>query len=187
LRLFLAIELAKEIKEALSAAREGLRHFYGPDLRLSPIEGLHLTVRFIGECNDALQEQLVENLPSIIREQSSFEITVGGYGLFPPAGPPRVVWCGVHEAADELTRMWASCERLCRELGVGEDRHGMTPHVTLGRIKARIDRQEFERRLLRLPPLALRQPVTHLSIFQSETGSEGPRYTPIRSLPLSGG
>jgi 2'-5' RNA ligase len=54
-------------------------------------ERLHLTVRFIGEVDEARGAGITAALAPAL-DVPAFDLTAAGVGVFPRHGPPRVVW-----------------------------------------------------------------------------------------------
>ena len=87
-RLFIALSPPPAVRAAVSALRTPSRN-----VRWTPTEQLHVTLRFLGETPGDLTELLLERLNSVRVEP--FVIPVEGVGVFPQKGPPRVLWVGI--------------------------------------------------------------------------------------------
>ena len=61
--------------------------------RWTPAENLHVTVRFIGHVADADATPLIEAVRAPL-DLRPFELSLGGCGVFPTGGPPRIIWIG---------------------------------------------------------------------------------------------
>ena len=93
MRLFVAVEIDDLARRAAEATAEALRVAIGPALkaRWVPVENLHLTVRFIGHVDDDRAPAVIEAL-ALPLDIPSFDIELGGCGMFPSKGPPRALW-----------------------------------------------------------------------------------------------
>lgn len=185
MRLFWALELPLEVREALRSAQEDLRALCPEGLRWTRPEALHLTCKFVGERDDP--EALLAAVgalppPGALR----LELTrLGSFG----GRRPRVVWAGVGGPDRGALEDWAARldERLAA-LGVPRERRRFRPHVTLARAKGRGPRPELYALAvdsIRLDPhpFVAREAV----LFSSTAGTQrGPvRYTPLGRVPLA--
>lgn len=126
-RLFVAIDFPQIVKAQLESACGGIR-----DVRWVSPSQMHLTLRFIGDVDVARFEQVKTALQSVRFEAHT--ITLKGVGHFPAQGMPRVLWAGV-EGAGVLKRLARDIDRVLVGLGFEPDRKGLSPHVTLARLK----------------------------------------------------
>ena len=81
MRLFIAIDLPKKNKDELALISFGL-----PQARWAPPEQIHLTLRFIGEVDGALFQDIKSGLESL--DGSVFRLALNGLGCFPLPGDP---------------------------------------------------------------------------------------------------
>ena len=101
IRLFAAITLPDEINDELEVFASGL-----PGARWSPAERRHLTVRFIGEVDGLVYQDVVAALEQV--HVPRFDIALRGVGHFPPRGAPKSLWAGVEDAQGA----WPARDRL---------------------------------------------------------------------------
>ena len=100
MRLFTGIELdASVIESAAGVIDELTRRVQrlAPRGRVGWVtpERLHITVRFIGHCDDGVGALIRGALepPLLVRP---FALAIRQLGAFPPKGTPRVIWAGLH-------------------------------------------------------------------------------------------
>ena len=105
----------------------------GRDVRWVRLDGLHLTLRFLGPTLDDRVEPAAEAVRRVGREVTAFDVAVQGAGAFPPVGRPRALWLGIAEGADELS-IWPpqSTERSPTPGGRSTPKP-FRPHLTLAR------------------------------------------------------
>ena len=97
MRAFIAIDLPEPLHAALAEAQQAFRNACR-DARWTRPEGIHLTLKFLGEISDAQTKQVVEALAQI-GQFEPFSVEVKGFGFFPQAQRPRVFWAGRRGAA----------------------------------------------------------------------------------------
>lgn len=135
LRTFIAIELDRELRETLARLQDGLRQRVAPrSVRWVRPEGIHLTLKFLGDTSEEQVEQVKDALARAAGEIPPFAFTVGGVGCFPSTRRPRVVWVGLHEPTGALRRLRDAVEREVAPLGFPTEKRPFSPHLTLGRV-----------------------------------------------------
>lgn len=137
-RTFIAIELEDHILRQLGDLQDRLKQDIPPKLvRWVRPEGIHLTLKFLGEVPAPEIEAIAEALQGACAPHPALTCTVGGLGCFPNARRPRVVWVGVEEPDGTLVSLARAVERTMEPLGFPAERRAFHPHLTLGRVKGR--------------------------------------------------
>lgn len=129
-RVFVALELAKEVKEQLAAAQEVLR---GCKARLTFVEPaiIHITVKFLGEVDDKKILTVIDALRAI--SFSPFTIIAGQVIVNNPRRP-NTIWCSIDDGGrgEGLFRL---LEDTLAPLGFEREKRRFTPHATVARVK----------------------------------------------------
>lgn len=185
-RLFLALPTPVETKAALLAwAREWSKGDDG--WRWVRADGLHLTLRFYGETSGDLVPTLVERVRGAAAAVAPFDLAASGWGAFPNAARPRVLWAGVVGAVDDVAALAQRVESDARELGFPPEARRFHPHVTLARARE----GRGHPRLPGLPdprtPFFGPLPARELVLFESHLGPSGARYEPVARAALGEG
>jgi 2'-5' RNA ligase len=126
-RLFTGIEIPAEIALALSGFRGGL-----PGARWVEPENYHITLRFIGD----IDERMAEDVTSMLgerRQRAPITITIDGLDSF-GGSKPRAVFART-SGNGELNELQGEQERLLRQVGLPPEPRKFTPHITLARLK----------------------------------------------------
>ena len=138
MRLFLALPIEKQILNALANATDRLRESRAPVRWVRP-EGMHLTMKFLGDTDDNRVEPLVEAVTGVTQSILPFPISVTGVGGYPNLRRPRVLWAGVVENSGTLERLWKGVEEETERLGWEREKRRFSPHVTIGRVKGNMN------------------------------------------------
>ncbi|MCX7900263.1 MAG: RNA 2',3'-cyclic phosphodiesterase [Methylocystis sp.] len=125
-RLFTAFEIPRDVGERLASLRGGLS-----GARWIDMENYHITLRFIGDVDDAFARELMNALACI--ERSEITLSVDGLDVFGGDRPRAIVARVKPDPA--LIEMQAEQERLVRRLGASPEPRKFTPHVTLARLR----------------------------------------------------
>ena len=189
LRTFIAVELDHSLRSALAHIQDGFKRQMPPgSVRWVEPEGIHLTLKFLGET----PRQRVAAIETALRVACAgftpFEFSVEGRGCFPNTRRPRVVWVAVRDKGQMLARLQAAVEREVAPLGWPTEERGFSPHLTLGRVGRGVNSrdemavgQAVEASVVELIG---RQHVTEVSLMQSELHPGGAVYTRLLSVPL---
>jgi RNA 2',3'-cyclic 3'-phosphodiesterase len=130
-RLFVALNLPDGVRQALWAAAAPLREL-GLPLKWAPPEGIHVTLKFLGEVPDAREPVLRAALGRVVAGGRALSLVVRGFGAFPGLERPRVIWAGL-EADRALEVLQRRVEQEFVPLGFPSESRPFRPHVTLGR------------------------------------------------------
>jgi RNA 2',3'-cyclic 3'-phosphodiesterase len=125
-RLFTALEIPRDAALSLSLLRGGL-----PGARWIDVENYHLTLRFIGDVEGRVADEIAGALDKVRRPY--FSLTLSGVGAF-GSRKPHAVWAGVVPSPD-LNALQADIERICKRSGIPADPRKFMPHVTLARLR----------------------------------------------------
>ena len=173
-RLFVAIRPPQAIRDCLLDAMEGA------DLKWQDEEQLHLTLRFIGE----VERPLANDIASALSDLSfpSFELAIHGVGRF-DHGRRGALWAGV-KSKEELRALAAKVERACQSAGLVPERRAYHPHITLARWKGRRSHEvaRFLDRSRGLSSPAFR--TSEFVLFESRLSRHGAHYEEIATYPL---
>ncbi|MDD3814119.1 MAG: RNA 2',3'-cyclic phosphodiesterase [Desulfocapsaceae bacterium] len=126
-RLFVAIDLPPLVKRELTEICSSL-----PGARWVKAEQIHLTLRFIGEVDDGIFQDIRKELADI--KSSAFTMRLAGLGFFPPRRPPHVLWAGV-EPVESIVVLRDWVEAALVGLGLEPEGRKFSPHVTLARLR----------------------------------------------------
>lgn len=125
-RLFTALEIPRDAALSLSLLRGGL-----PGARWIDVENYHLTLRFFGDVEGHIADEIADALDRVRRP--AFQLTLSGVGAF-GSKKPHAVWAGV-AASPDLNLLQAEIERISQRLGLPPDPRKFVPHVTLARLR----------------------------------------------------
>ncbi len=134
MRLFVALELPPEVKEAAARMQDRLKPS-GAGVKWVRPEGMHLTLKFLGEVEDERLPGLPGALDRACRGRGALELELAGCGAFPGRGRPRVVWLGVAGQVGELAGLARALEESLARLGFAPEKRPFKAHLTLGRVR----------------------------------------------------
>jgi 2'-5' RNA ligase len=142
-RLFIAVPLPKFLLKRLGDVQYRVQgKVPHRSVRWVRAEGIHLTLKFLGDTPSDRIPTIQEALTVVARNAPTCELTVEGLGCFPSPRRPRVLWVGVQEPTGRLKALWRAVEEAMMAIGYKPERHGFSPHLTLGRVQRRTSRED---------------------------------------------
>jgi 2'-5' RNA ligase len=193
-RVFVALDIPEEVRAAIGALIEKLR----PTSRIARwvrIEGIHVTLKFIGEIPPEKIEPIKASLSQIYLlnfPQKAIDLKFRGVGFFPNERRPRVVWAGI-EAGEELGALAAAVETSLEPLGIAKEQRNFSPHLTLARFdtaRSKPSASAFDRlhEAISKAPLEFGSSIaSEFHLYQSILKRGGAEYTRLATFRFAGG
>jgi 2'-5' RNA ligase len=179
MRLFLAIPLTEEARHAVVHHLKSHLPHPLPGRPVRP-ELWHLTLRFLGEVDEAEADRVVHEVDAADRGPA-FALRWGGLGAFPRPRRANVLWLGVDQGEREAQRLAAVVEEAAEGAGFPPEDRPFRSHLTLSRIRPD---QDVTPILDAVPPVGLAMPVDRVALYRSHLGPGGPRYEEMEAFPL---
>jgi 2'-5' RNA ligase len=184
IRAFIAISLPESVLQAMGQAQQTLGTL-GRGIRWVRKEGIHLTLKFLGDIDRDDVEKIQIAMERATEETSPFVLTGQGTGVFPDLRRPRVIWMGLSGDLQMLFALQANLETLLNDLGFPKDKRPFKGHLTLGRVKGRLDATELRAALEGLAGFQTDVfTVQSVALFQSTLRPHGAVYTKLAEVPL---
>ena len=146
-RCFVAVEVDDPgVLDALGSFQAGLVGS-GGDLKPVERENIHLTLKFLGDVDEGLLDEVKRVVRSLSFE--TFRMALAETGAFPNLRRPKVIWAGVSGGVDELVVIFRELE--ARLVGLGFKREGrrFSPHITIARVRSGRNRDGLMGEVLR--------------------------------------
>jgi RNA 2',3'-cyclic 3'-phosphodiesterase len=175
-RLFTGLEIPADVGLALSTLRGGL-----PGARWIDPENYHVTLRFIGDVDDAVAHEVASLLGRVRRP--AFELRVEDLRSFGGRRPRAVV--AMLGPAQALMELQAEHERLMQLIGLEPEGRKFSPHVTLARLRESSSRQVADYLAVRAPVRSPPFSVSRFVLFSSRASVGGGPYVVEAAYPLA--
>lgn len=188
-RLFVAVPLPEDAAAAVGGIVGAVRGQALPagmhDVRWVRLDGLHLTLRFLGPTAD---ERIGPTAAAVRRAAEAarpFTLAIAGSGTFPAGARPRTLWLGLADGAAAMADLAVRCGEALAEVGWARDERPFRAHLTLARsdgqaagplVAARLAAAAGDRRI--------ETRIEHIGLFESVTGGGPARYVPVEVVPL---
>ena len=181
LRLFVAADVPDEQLVHIGAEMDKLRSEF-PSARWSAPENQHVTLKFLGSTLTDRFESILEACRLVARSHHPASVTLTNVGSFPSAKRSRVLWIGIDDPGQLLTKIAADLDRAFEPLGFAAEERAFTPHLTLCRFKVPV-------RLPDGPPVIDlidlgSFDVSRFVLYRSYLSPKGARYEALENFPL---
>ncbi len=186
-RLFIASwpdPLVLEKLEDFQSALKKAAHFTPVAAKWIPIEKIHLTYHFLGECSPTLEAN-IRGVLQEIPEKSPISASIRGTGCFPHSKAPTVLWTAVQNHEKKLVHLHTTLKQNLLKLGCSLPDHHFTPHLTLARFPSLRGTGAFLSVLKSYQgKLVTNWNIRTIELVESCLSQEGPTYKRLLSVPL---
>ena len=176
-RLFIAAVPGDNLLQRLLAMQQALAE-RALSLKLTRESHLHLTLRFIGDCDEAQAGRIAAWLGALsLPEVDGDACVLTGVDAFP--GRDGLLVYAAVRAFRGFAALQAEVEQGLRGLGLKAETRPFVPHITLARkvkLRQALEGLDTGRELRFAPP--------ELALFESRLTGEGPVYSPLLTRPL---
>lgn len=177
-RAFVCIDVPDEIIREIARVQEevGKRRFDG---KMTELENLHLTLKFLGEIDEEKVKEIIGRLKKI--EFSEIECTLGRTGTFSYKGNPRIVWVKINgKGIMELQKKIDDALK-----GMFEPEERFMSHLTVARVRFVKDKKGFMEHVAGVGVKKIKFRVDRFFLKQSELKSPGPVYSNLGEFEIN--
>jgi len=180
IRVFICVKPNPELLSKINSIINTLKEDKAlKNVRWTPPDNLHVTLKFLGNISEQVVETLAENLRLALADFKPFESKSVDISFFPSAKKAKIVSLnfGDGEPWEDLHK---TIDTACAEMGFDSENRPFKPHLTLGRIKGYVPSEPD------WPELNPNLPffVDEILIQRSVTKPDGAEYTTLARIPL---
>ena len=181
IRTFIALEIPFEELSKIIQLRD---KFTGlpAGIRWEPEDKLHITLKFLGDTEEKLIDNIKNELHNILDMLPALRIRFSKFGIFKKENDPRILWVGINESP-ELSQIVEKIDNSFTKFGYTKESRKFKPHITLLRFKGREDKQK----VLKLLEVTVQQDLfkaDSICLFKSELKPSGSVYTSLEKYLL---
>ncbi len=185
IRTFIAIEIPGDIRNKIAELQFRLKELGGRITWVKP-ENMHLTLKFLGDTDESLIENISEKLMQLALSFNQFEIKVKSVGAFPNLRRPKIFWVGTETDSSTLIELANKIDQQMSKFGYAREKRRFSAHLTMGRVR---DNKGIEPLIKKLQKEELFNPgkfvVKEVLFIKSELTRKGPIYTLLKKIKIN--
>lgn len=184
MRYFVALEIPKENLAQFQSIQDSL-HTLIPQIRLTDLDKIHLTLAFIGEQDDRLKDQLIKVIKDAAKDISSFEVTPAYIDGFPNLHHPNVLWIGVKGDIDKILLIREGVKDGLEALRLPVDERRFVPHISIAKLSGEINiSRELEIKLEKIVQNTTPIRIDSIKLFESTPEAGFHKHNTLAEIKL---
>ena len=180
-RAFIAIDIGSfpKLAELNSAINKS-----GASVKLVEPENIHITLKFLGDTEKALIEEIESILKEAVEGVDPFEIQLRGTGVFPNPNYIKVVWIGI-EKGEKIGKIAQKIDESLSRLRFKKEKRGFSPHLTVARVKSAKNKDKLLQTIKKYKDVEFANiSVNSIKLMKSELTPKGPIYTVLKEVKI---
>jgi RNA 2',3'-cyclic 3'-phosphodiesterase len=182
MRTFIGADFNKDVKDSIA----GIQHIVRENSergRFKYVGNFHLTLKFLGEVQQAKTVDIGKSLKSIASKHQKIHLNIDKIGYFGGKGSIHALWLGFSGELDKLGALYFDMEEEMHRLGMKKEIKTYTPHITIAQdlvlkmpfeeLKGKVNFQSFKT-----------IEIGEISLIKSEESGGKRLYTPISTFAL---
>jgi 2'-5' RNA ligase len=181
MRAFLALEIPEDVVAYLKTVVDRLK-VRTEGVRWVKSEGIHITVKFLGEIEEAMAGRMHETLTPVGATFGPVSARLGPLDAFPTVRRARVIVVKLKSGVEPIQAIFSDIEDRLADIDVEREKRGLVPHITLGRRKVPASFPNGD-------PLPVEERafvIGNLTLYKSTLTPGGAMYAPIWTIKLGG-
>ena len=185
IRTFIAIEIPKTVISKIRELQDAIKA-YGFKIRWVRAENIHLTLKFLGDIEESKIIEITKAVSKTAKEHSPIALKAKDIGVFPGIKRPRVLWVGLAGQIETLVRLQQTLDENLIVLGFPREERPFKGHLTMGRIKDKIDVKKLGDALMAFRSFESETfTAGQIILYKSELKPSGAVYTELASASIS--
>ena len=182
-RSFLAIELTEDLVPKILDVQKEFKKT-NANIKYVPSENMHFTLKFFGNIDMDMVEDIASAVEKVIRNYSSFDLNIKNCGCFPNKNVIKVLWLGLEEGSP-IKNLQKDLDKEFKKLGFKKEKNFIS-HLTIGRVKSPKNKKEIRDTIEKLEDIEIGQfTVSKICLKKSTLTSQGPIYENIKVFELN--
>lgn len=154
------------------------------DAKLVETENMHLTLKFLGDTDENLVDEIEKTIKESTKNTNPFEITLKNLGVFPNQNYIKVAWIGV-ENAEPLKQIAETIDTKLKNLGFEKEKRPFSAHLTIARIKSAKNKEKLIQLINKYENTEFQKiKINKVILKKSTLTPEGPIYTNLKEIQL---
>ncbi len=156
----------------------------GANVKLVEPKNIHITLKFLGD----IEESIIENIERIMKESITeikpFGIQLKGTGVFPNQNYIKVVWIGIKQG-DQIGIIAHRIDEQLGSLGFKKDKRAFSPHLTIARVKSAKNKDKLLQTIESYSDTVFTDMIVDsIKLKKSDLTPKGPIYTTLKDIKI---
>ena len=166
------IEIEKEIEKT------------GGNVKLVEPKNMHLTLKFLGNTNEEMINEIENMIKESIKDVKPFKIQIKGTGVFPNEKYIKIIWLGIKNG-EQITQIAEKIDEQVSKLGFKKEKRSFSPHLTIGRVRNAKNKDKILRIIEKYKDLLFAEKIVDtIKLKKSELTPKGSIYTTIKEIKM---
>ncbi len=185
LRTFIAVPIPVNILNCIREVQQKYAAYKFPVRWVRP-ESIHLTLKFLGHISGTDVDRVFDAMTASFQKTPPLSLHAKGLGVFPTIKRPRVIWVGIGGEQDSLKKLQGELENNLEKIGFPKEKRAFNAHLTLGRIKGKIDSQKLADAMRKFSDFSTESfSADEIVLFKSDLKPSGAVYSQLRIVSLN--
>ena len=181
-RIFVAVDISEQARQRAADYITGLRDMSSSGgVSWVNANKLHLTLRFIGNCDDGEVQKVISSAQFAASRSSPINLNISGTGVFPNAKRARVLWLGV---GGEVDKMAKTADLFNNAYGSKGEHEVFKPHLTIARVKDASKNREVISKHINSQFGPVEFEVSEIVVYESQLHPKGSVYSAVARYVL---
>ena len=179
IRAFIAVEtpISTEINQVINEIKKTQI-----DAKLVETENMHLTLKFLGDIDENLTEDIEKIIKDTVENVQPFQLTLKNMGVFPNQNYIKVLWVGV-ENAEILKQIAETINTKLQKLGFEKEKRPFSVHLTIARIKSAKNKEKIIQLINKYQNIEFQKiQINKILLKKSILTQKGPIYTNLKEI-----
>jgi 2'-5' RNA ligase len=156
----------------------------GADIKLVEPENVHITLKFLGDTEEKMVDEIEKAMNDAVKEISSFNIQLKGTGVFPNQNYIKVVWIGI-EHGDPIGTIAHEIDEKLSKLGFKKEEREFSHHLTIARVKTSRSKEKLLQVIEKYRDVEFTDmKVDSIKLKKSDLTPKGPIYTTLKEAKI---
>ena len=180
-RGFIAVEIPTNQK--INAILNEIRNIK-TNIKLVEPENIHVTLKFLGDVEDHLTENIVTTMTNAVQNIQPFTLTLKHTGVFPNTNYIKVLWIGVEDNGT-LETIAKNLDQQLELLGFKKETRPFSSHLTIGRVKTAQHKEQLMHVINKYAEENFGEyHINQIILKKSDLTPNGPIYTTIKEIKI---
>ena len=158
----------------------------GANVKLVEPKNIHITLKFLGDTDESLIDEIETIMKNAVEGIDPFNIQLKGTGVFPNQNYIKVVWIGI-DKGEQIGDIARKIDESLSKLGFEKEKRGFSSHLTIARVRSAKNKEQLVKIIEKYNDVEFADiKVDSITLKKSELTPQGPIYTTLKEIPLSG-